>query len=39
MAPFGMPWLTFAATLVALGSVLVALGWAVWGFSDRDGRQ
>lgn len=27
--PFNCPWLTFAAILVALGSVLAAVIWAV----------
>jgi hypothetical protein len=39
MAPFGLPWWTFAAVLVAGGSVLLAVAWAALAFSRRDGRD
>jgi len=38
MAPFGMPWLTFAAVVVAGASVLLAAAWAVWSF-PRGGDE
>ena len=37
-APFGLHWLSFAAALVALGSVTLA-AWAVLAFSRRDGHD
>jgi len=39
MAPFGIPWASFAAVLVAAGSVLLSVAWAVWGFRRGSGRR
>jgi len=30
MGPFGIPWLTFAAVLVTLGTVVAAVLWAIF---------
>ena len=38
MAPFHMPWSTFAAFLVLLGTIGLACGWALWD-KFRDKRE
>ncbi len=30
MGPFGTPWSTLGAWIVVAGSILLALGWALW---------
>ena len=36
MGPFHMPWLTFSALIVIAGSILLAIGWSVWGFRKGE---
>ena len=36
MAPFHLPWSTFGAFLVLIGTIVLALVWAAWDRS-RDG--
>lgn len=36
MGPFHMPWLTFSAWIVALGSVVFSIIWAIWIFKPED---
>ena len=39
MAPFNMPWLTFGAFLVLLGTIALALIWAAWDKSrDKEDK-
>jgi len=38
MAPFNLPWSTFGAFLVLIGTIVLALGWAAWDKS-RDRKD
>ena len=36
MGPFHLPWLTFGALIVMAGSIILAIGWSIWGMKNGE---